>query len=44
VGLALIGLFTRFDGRFIAVALVLLGALVVVGFLTRVCTMQTHRE
>jgi hypothetical protein len=35
VGLALIGQFTRFDGRFITVALVLLGALVVIGTLTQ---------
>jgi hypothetical protein len=35
VGLALIGQFTRFDGRFIAFALVLLGALVVIGTLTQ---------
>jgi hypothetical protein len=35
VGLALIGQFTRFDRRFITFALVLLGALVVVGTLTQ---------
>jgi hypothetical protein len=35
VGLALIGQFTRFDGRFITFALVLLGALVVIGTLTQ---------
>lgn len=36
VGLALIGQFTRFDGRFVAVALALLGALVVIGTLVEV--------
>ena len=35
VGLALIGQVTRFDGRFIAFALVLLGMLVVIGTLTQ---------
>jgi len=35
VGLALIGQATRFDGRFIAFALVLLGMLVVIGTLTQ---------
>ena len=35
VGLALIGQFTRFDGRFITLALVLVGALVVIGTLTQ---------
>lgn len=35
VGLALIGQFTRFDGRFITFALVLLGVLVVIGILTQ---------
>jgi hypothetical protein len=35
VGLALIGQFTHFDGRFITFALVLLGALVVIGTLTQ---------
>ncbi len=35
IGLALIGQFTRFDGRFISFALVLLGALVVIGALTQ---------
>ena len=35
VSLALIGQFTRFDGRFITFALVLLGMLVVIGFLTQ---------
>jgi hypothetical protein len=35
VGLALIGQVTRFDGRFIALALVLLGVLVVIGTLTQ---------
>jgi hypothetical protein len=35
VGLALIGQFTRFDGRFITFALVLLGTLVVIGTLTQ---------
>src|SRR5438067_3045021 len=35
VGLALIGQVTRFDGRFIALALVLLGMLVVIGALTQ---------
>jgi hypothetical protein len=35
VGLALIGQVTRFDGRFIAFALVLLGMLVVIGALTQ---------
>jgi hypothetical protein len=35
VGLALVGQFTRFDGRFITLALVLLGALVVIGTLTQ---------
>ncbi|TMD82937.1 MAG: hypothetical protein E6I74_06580 [Chloroflexi bacterium] len=36
VGLALIGQVTRFDGRFIAFALVLLGMLVVIGTLTQI--------
>jgi hypothetical protein len=35
VGLALIGQFTRFDSRFITFALVLVGALVVIGTLTQ---------
>jgi hypothetical protein len=35
VGLALIGQFTHFDGRFITFALALLGALVVIGTLTQ---------
>lgn len=35
VGLALIGQFTRFDGRFMTFALVLLGVLVVIGTLTQ---------
>jgi hypothetical protein len=35
VGLALVGQFTRFDGRFVTFALVLLGALVVIGTLTQ---------
>lgn len=35
VGLALVGQFTRFDSRFITFALVLLGALVVIGRLTQ---------
>jgi hypothetical protein len=35
VGLALVGQFTRFDGRFITLALVLLGALVAIGTLTQ---------
>jgi hypothetical protein len=35
VGLALVGQFTRFDGRFITLALVLLGTLVVIGTLTQ---------
>jgi hypothetical protein len=35
VGLALVGQFTRFDGRFTTFALVWLGALVVVGILTQ---------
>src|SRR3981189_70154 len=35
VGLALVGQFTRFDGRFTTFALVWLGALVVVGNLTQ---------
>ena len=35
VGLALVGQVTRFDGRFIAFALVLLGMLVVIGTLTQ---------
>jgi hypothetical protein len=35
VGLALIGQFTRFDGRFITFALILLGALTVIGTLTQ---------
>ena len=35
VGLALVGQFTRFDGRFITFALVLLGLLVVIGTLTQ---------
>jgi hypothetical protein len=35
VGLALIGQFTRFDGRFITFALILLGSLTVIGRLTQ---------
>jgi hypothetical protein len=35
VSLALIGQFTRFDGRFIAFALVLIGALLVIGTVTQ---------
>lgn len=35
VGLALVGQFTRFDGRFTTLALVILGALVVIGTLTQ---------
>ncbi len=35
VGLALVGQFTRFDSRFITFALVLLGTLVVIGWLTQ---------
>jgi len=35
VGLALIGQFTRFDSRFVAFSLVLIGALVVIGLLTQ---------
>src|ERR1700716_3046317 len=35
VGLALVGQFTRFDGRFTTFALVWLGALVVIGTLTQ---------
>lgn len=35
VGLALVGQFTRFDGRFMTFALVLLGLLVVIGTLTQ---------